>query len=352
MKISNILGKMILTLVLSLFLYGKGEVKLELFKQTVYLGEPFKISIIHSYKEKDRVLKREFEEFISKDFWLQSSSEVKIKKEDDTTFERYDFIVSALKYGTLVLDKQHLRVSHRDPKTNFVKWRDLYTDEVFVEVLPLPKDTTIVGEFSIEATVDTDTIDENKPINLTMRVKGYGNFNDIKNIEIDLPNQTLFKAKPKVQNSYKNNKNYGEFTQIVSIISDQDYTIPLISLKYFNLETKSLQTTTSKAIKVQITNKTPKKLIDFSNSMNYIAIVLGVVLGILISWVFLVSIKYRKRKIENSILKEKIKNSKNDKELYNLLLPYCNEERLKEKFKKLEENIFEKKNHTIDKKDI
>lgn len=348
MKMLNILGKIFLSIVLPLCVYGQSEVKLQLSKQTVYMGEPLLATIIHSYKEEDRVLKKEFEEFISKDFWLQKTHEVKIEKENDTTYERYEFVISPQKYGTLTLEKQLLRVSHRDPKTNHVKWEEFYTDEVFVEVLPLPLDTSVVGNFSLEASVDKNSIEQNKPINLTLTLKGYGNFEDIEPFTFELPNQTIYTTKPEIETNYKENRNFGEFKQKISIISDEDYTVPAITLHYFNLTTKEVQLIKTEPIKIEVLNKTPKKFEDFGYRLFFV----GILLGVFISWMFVLYKRFQKQKIKNITLKEKIQKAKNGKELYRVLLPYCKDERLNLYLNQLEENIFMDKNHKIVKKEI
>jgi len=348
MKILHILGKILLSVVLPVCLYGQSEVTLQLSKQTVYMGEPLLATIIHSYKKEDRVLKKEFEEFISKDFWLQKAYDVKREKKNGTTYERYEFVISAQKYGTLSVEKQLLRVSHRDPKTNYVKWKEFYTNEVFVEVLPLPANTTVVGNFSIKASIDTDRIKKNKPINLTLTLKGYGNFEDVVPFTLQLPNQTIFTTKPKIETNYKKNQNYGEFTQKISIISDEDYTIPAITLHYFDLKTKKLQTIQTESIQIKVINKTAKKFQDYG----YLLFLIGTIFGVFISWIFVLYKKNQKQKITNFTLKEKIKKTKNDKELYKVLLPYCQDERFNIYFHQLEENIFMNKNHIIEKKEI
>lgn len=348
MKMLNILGKIVLTLILPLCVYGKSEVKLQLSKQTVYIGEPLLATIIHSYKEEDKVLRKEFEQFISKDFWLQKIHEVKVEKENDTTYERYEFVIVPQKYGTLSVEKQLLRVSHRDPKTNHVKWEEFYTDEIFVEVLPLPLETSVVGNFSLEARVDTNSIEQNKPINLTLTLKGYGNFEDIEPFNLNLPNQTQYSTKPEIETSYKENQNYGKFVQRISIIGDDNYTIPEISLSYFNTKTKALTVIKTEPIKIKVTNKTPKKFEEFG----YILLLLGIILGVFISWIFVIYKRFQKQKIKNITLKQKIQKAKNDKELYKVLLPYSNEEQFSLYLKRLEENIFMNGVYKIEKKSL
>jgi len=343
MKILDILGKIFLSLILPLCLYGKSEVKLQLSKQTVYMGEPLLVTMIHSYNDKDRVLKKEFEGFVSKDFWLLKSHKVKVEKKDGTTYEKYEFVVSPQKYGTLTLGKQLLRVSHRDPKTNYVMWNELYTKRVFIEVLPLPAKITVVGNFLLEAHIDRNRIQQNKPINLTLTLKGYGNFEDITPFTLKLPNQTIFTAKPQIETHYKKNQNYGILTQKISIISAEDYTIPAITLRYFDLKTKKIQTIKTKPIQIKVINKTSKKFEYFG----YLLLILGIIVGIFISWMFVLYKKFQKQKLKNITLKEKIKRAKSDKELYGILLPYCQDKRFNGYLLQLEENIFMNKKDKI-----
>lgn len=342
------LGRVLLIAIFSVCLYAQGRVELQLSKTKVYVGEPLLATVVFSYQKDDGVLRTEFEEFAAKNFWIEKNRSVQKKQEGNITYERYRFVVSPQKYGTLSVPKQLFKASYRNSKTNRVNWREYYTNRALLEVLPLPKGAMVAGHFVLEVGIDRKKIEQNRPVNLTITLKGYGDFEDIAPFRLKLPKQTVFAAKPQIKTDFKKNHNFGQLQQKISIVSDEDFTIPSLSLHYFDLKTKETRVIKTKPIRVDVVNNRPKKLADYG----YLLLLIGIILGMVMSWIFLFYKRHQQQKIQNIALKEKIKKAKNDKELYRVLLPYCNDERLNFYLKRLEENIFMDKSHKIEKKTI
>jgi hypothetical protein len=61
---------------------------------------------------------------------------------------------------------------------------------------------------------------------------------------------------------------------------------------------------------------------------------------------------YKKEQKTPKPITIQIKKTKSDKELYKLLLPYTNDEYIKDKIQKLEANIYKNANNKIDKKEL
>lgn len=348
MQVIIILGRVLLIALFSVCLYAQGRVELQLSKTKAYVGEPLLATVVFSYQKGDGVLKTEFEEFMAKNFWIEKNHTVEKKHEGDTIYERYKFVISPQKYGTLSVPKQLFKASYRNLQTNRVNWREYYTNSALLEVLPLPKGAMAAGHFELKAKVDREKVEQNRPVNLTITLKGYGDFEDIVPFHLKLPGQTVFTANPKIKTDFKKSHNFGQLQQKISIVSDQEFTIPSLTLRYFDLKTKEMRIVKTKPIKIEVINNGPKKLADYW----YLLFLLGIMLGVAISWVFIIYKRYQQQKIQNSVLKERIKKAKNDNELYRVLLPYCNDERLNLYIKRLEENIFMDKSHKIEKKTI
>jgi len=250
-------------------------------------------------------------------------------------------------------------------------WEKVFSNEQKLEILALPNAINIQGDFEISASIDKTTTKANQPVNLTLVIKGYGNIDDIEEFKLDMDNEVVYSTKPQIQARIQNGKYSGVFTQKHSIIAESDFTIPQISFKYFDINTKTVKTIKTKELKVKVKGvvkelpsiqtanqkqevKTiqlpPKIIIQKEDSyIKYLFALLGIILGLLISYI-LNSRKTKKEVVKP--LETKIKKSKNDKQLYAILLPYSNNSSITKILNTLEDNIYNNKNNKINKKDI
>ena len=78
---------------------------------------------------------------------------------------------------------------------------------------------------------------------------------------------------------------------------------------------------------------------------------IGVLTGIFLT-IFFFKIKDKKIKRKEKPFESKILKAKTDRELYELLLPYADNQKIKEILNKLEENIYKNSKNKIDKNEI
>jgi len=345
----NILGKILIIITLSIFLNANSTFTLNLSKDKVYVGEAIKATLELTYDLESPIMRTDFDEFLASNFWIKELDESEPIKNGEITQINYTFLIFPQISGNLTIEPQHLRTAIREAKTNLIKWSDNYTLKHTVVVSPLPKSLNILGNYTIETSVDKTTIDANQPINLTLKIKGDGNFDDIKPFKLNQKEQLSFSTKPVTTTNFKDGKYQGEFMQKFSIIADKDFTIPSISFKYFNTDTKMVEIIQTKQFKIKVNNPQAKTIKDESY-IKYIYLIIGFTLGIVTLYIFNY-LKYRVKK-EDLPLEIKIKKTKNDKQLYELLLPYVNNSELSDTMKKLEENIYNNGKNKIDKSKI
>ncbi len=114
-----------------------------------------------------------------------------------------------------------------------INWKKIYSNSLTINVRPLPNGLELYGDFKISASVDKKRVHTNKPVNLTIRVEGEGNIDDIKKFELNLDNAVIYSDEPKIKSKLINGKYYGEFTQKIAIIADNNFTIPPFKHKVF-----------------------------------------------------------------------------------------------------------------------
>ena len=230
----------------------------------------------------------------------------------------------------------------------------IYSNSIEINSKELPNNIDIVGNFSFKATVDKNTTTPNKAVNLTVQIKGEGLLEDIKDYNINIPNTTIYKDEPTILTKRINNKLLSTASYKFAIVSNNNYTIPSLSFRYFNTKLKKIVTLKTKPIKIIIKGATPKKQITKVQklptkqqnqtptfkitSINYLYLILiftvGVFTGLIVS-----KIKIRRKKPVNKIkLVDKIQSSKSQKELLNLIICYADKQVFCHYIKQLEKN--------------
>jgi len=218
---------------------------------------------------------------------------------------------------------------------------------------------TIIGDLNITSFVDKTETTSNKPINLTVQIKGKGNLEDIDNINLDIKQVSVFSENPTIERE----TNTGTWTQKFSLISDNNYKIPKIKFKYFDKQTKEIKTINTKSFDIKIVGDTTQKpkLLQSAKTQKvkrqpsfdkYYFGFIGVIIGVMLMLVFIkFKQKITKRDIDISV-EEMVKNTKTDKQLYMVLIKLKNAKLFDDTIEKLEQNIYKKQKNKIDKNKI
>ncbi len=341
---------------------------LKLSKYEAYAGEAVTARFKFSYKVGTNPLDVNLEKFAPKHFWIKELSNPKPKEENGYIAQTINYLIFPQMAGEQIVENQIVNVATRDRRTNFIRWEKILSNQVKIKVLPLPQNIEVQGEYSIKTSIDKSELKVNEPVNLTLTIKGFGNIDDIEPFKLVLDDEVVYASKPEIKNFIKNGKYGGEFTQKISIIADKDFTIPSISFKYFDIKTKKIKEIKTKPYTIKVKSKKkiapqiqtnsavktiqlpPKIIIQKENSeIKFIYALIGFTIG-----AFLVYILTKKSVIrkDDTPIQKKIKKAKDDKTLYTILLPHCQDKNLKDIIKDIEENIYNNKENKIDKKAI
>ncbi len=182
----------------------------------------------------------------------------------------------------------------------------------------------LIGDYNLSMKVDKSSANANEPVNAVLTIKG-SNLNEIGDIKLNIPNVTIYDDKPKIQNNI--------YTKKFVLLADNNYTIPPVELSFYSIKDKKVKTLSTKPINITIKNAKPmsimttqkecksqiitKKIVEYKN--NYILAVILFIVGIIIGYF----IPKRKMKLELP------------KNLYNKLLPYADNPKIKEILEKL-----------------
>ncbi len=373
--------------------------QMDVDKKSVHVGEPIRLDIKFKQKLNAHADKIQITPPNVENFWVKEIKGSQQSTQGDYRVQTYSYLLFPQKEGNYTIPAIEgaigVRVKSRsgfggdffdDPffqsMVTSLQWKKLFSNDAKVTVLALPDNLEVSGHFDIEAKADKTNVVANKPVNLTIHISGKGNVDDIKKFDIDIPDAVVYADEPKITSGLNNGTYVGDFRQKVAIIADRDYTIPSISFSYFDTKKGKKVTIKTKPINIHVkgnsntslTNQpkiqksqvlktntkesktqTPKtiiKKIEVPSHTRYLYLLAGFLMGggLIFTW-FTYRDKLRK-KAPKPIVKRILK-AKNDKALYDLLLPYSKKgEYISQTLQKLEENIYNNKNNPIDKAEI
>ncbi len=369
-------------------------VSMEMDKNNVMAGEPINLFVKFKYKLNAKADKINLSEPKVDDFWIKKVGKPTKSYEGDYVVLTYHYMLFPQKSGDfkippIVADIG--RIVRRsiqggifaDPFFDAfgadLKWRKYISNELYLHVNPLPQNLEVYGDFKISASVDKRVVEANKPVNLTITIRGEGNIDDIKKFDITIPDVVVYADEPKISAGVMQDRYGGEFKQKIALIADKDFTIPPVEFKYYDKNLKKVVTKKTEPIDVKVkggvksasvpkiitnsdvkikdstTNKSEKKeRVSSCSAFNgYLMLLVGFIGGILTTLLFLRFLNSKTKKKTETPLIKRVKKAKDDKELFRVLLPFAKKDKyLAKVLKKLEENIYADGNNKISKKDI
>ena len=367
--------------------------KLALDKNESYVGEALMLSISFKAKYNAHADQVQLGEPVLEDFWAKKIEKVVKSNEGNYVVQTINYQLFPQKSGIYNIPSMEALVGKierrqrrgggffNDPFFNSINqqlnWKKVYSNDLKLNVKPLPNGLELYGNYQIQATVDKKTVQTNKPVQLTISVKGEGNIDDVKKFNINLDNVIVYADEPKISSQLVKNIYQGTFFQKTALIADRNFTIPSLSLSYFDKSTKTVKTVKTEPIEIEVLGNNnpiiqngstievspsqiieapkkiePKVIIKTEDEyLKYLFLLIGFILGI--SLILLINyFTNREHRVESDIIKS-IRKAKNDQALFNILLPYAKEDKvIGNILNQLEENLYKKGSHKIDKEDL
>lgn len=167
------------------------------------------------------------------------------------------FLLFPQKPGTLTVEPQPVTASLLDNDRfaffSSARQERAYSNGFTVTVKPLPDGVTLIGDFKITATLDKQETEAGEPVNLTVRVEGTGNIDDLKLPPMEIPGTTLFSDEGEVKRNLENGI-YGGSKEIkYAILGQGDFTVPALELKFFDKASKTVKTAKTFPLEVTVT---------------------------------------------------------------------------------------------------
>jgi len=336
-------------------------IELQADKTDLFVGQPFTMTMQIKQKHTSRVIDSKY--IAPKMNGLWHSKEPKQEKYDDGSFTVTKLIykLTPQREGELKITPAQLAIATRNASRDMwgsfmqdVKWKSYFSNEIVINVKPIPLGAKFIGDFSINVSVDKHEINPNEPVNVSVEIKGEGNLEDITKFKPYIKGVSVFDEKPVIKGN--------TFREKLALVGDTDFEVPSFSLEFYNPRTKKLEKITSDEIAIKVNGtavptelkvkrdestipkivKTEKIVTQKELSLLQVILVLlvGFMLGVLLMFF----------KPWSVLKREKSFDIKDEKKLIIKLMPYDNDKRVKEMLSDLEHNIYAKDKKQVDKK--
>ncbi len=349
--------------------------QLETDKKRVYVGEPFTLTVIFKQKHGANAVDSKFTLPPLKNFWVKEESEGRKFEEDGYTVQRLSYVLSPQKSGYHTIKPARIEIAARTQRQDTwgqwfatLKWRTYFSNELELEVLPLPDNLSIVGRFSISAEVDRTEVNASEAVNVTVSIKGSGNFEDIQGFKPHIKGVGVFEEEPSTQANIEDGEYKGVWRQKIALVPTHDVTIPPFTLRYFDLDTNATKTIQTRPITLHVKNAAPEHQAEplkiqrapiaqtaadeqmqvaaksSGNGSFFWGLSIGLVLGILLGLLPWKQWLQRNKTVPMSY--------KNERDVLSILLNHLDDADAAAMAAKLEAKLYEGKSVTIDTKQL
>ncbi len=376
----------------------EASLRLSLDKKEARVGEALRLEVSVRYPKDKNYIEVQVPRPEFANFWIKQIGEKEVYDRGSYFEVKYRYLLFPQKAGEFKLGPLTARLARRVITKSPFKDDPFFDDDFFnsmfarlerrsilsntleVNVSPLPSGVELYGEFDIEASADKTRVEANKPVHITVRVKGRGNIDDVKKFEPEIADAVVYADDPKIEAYIENGEYGGTFTQHIMVVADRNYTVAPFTIRYFDPESEKVVQKRTDPISIEVTGgsagetkqepknietapagigseniqksvTTPEKEIAVSGWL-YLLIGFAAGAGAAYSFIVLKGFNSSKKRGESPLAK-RIQRAKSDKELLQLLLPYAKRSRyIEEVVSKLEENIFESGKNRIEKKRV
>ena len=137
-------------------------------------------------------------------------------------------------------------------------WKHISSNVLQIEVLPQVKQSDLLGDFTLDSSIDTQESKANKPVNLSVTIEGKGSLENFEFPKYDIDGVTVYTDEAKRETSVVGGELHSKYTKSFAFISEEDFTIPERTFSVLTPGEKELKTLKVKAYDVTIksNNKT------------------------------------------------------------------------------------------------
>ena len=256
------------------------------------------------------------------DFSLQELSDKEYKNNKGKWVEKITYEIVAQKSGTFVLHPAKAKIELSVPKH---KKRNIYSNPLTLSVAAIPDNLDIIGSYELNASVNTKVVHKNQPVIFSLFLQGRGNINNFDDVNISVPGATVYeKSTKKLHQGEKE-----IYQKSFEIISDKNFTIPSVSLAYFNTTEHRVKEITTQAFAIHVENAThvdKKKEKKITMTEKAVYFLTGVVVTLFLLYMYK-TVKNIKRPNKQKEVKKELQSIQDKEKFLKKVVPYLGKDK-------------------------
>jgi len=296
------------------------KLSMDISNKTPMVGEKVTLHVKLVYKDL-----QDYDLFtpVFNNFSLQELSDKEYKNDKDEWIEEVVYDVTPQRSGTFILHPAKAKIELSIPK---YKKRNIYSNALTLLVTAIPNNLSIVGSYELNASVNTKIIRKNQPVKFTLYLQGSGNINNFDDLNIRVPGATVYEKSTKKLHRGKSDIYQKSF----EIVSDKNFTIPSVSLQYFDIKEKKIKNINTQdfaiivkdSVRVKITTK-EEKLTIMEKTVYFMS---GVFVTLLLIYMYKV-LNNAKTTDKQKRVKKELQNIHAKEELLKKVVPYLGKDK-------------------------
>ena len=245
--------------------------EMKIKKRDVMQFEAIPVEFIFKRDENFEVRDLRFAPPKFENFWVKEGKNSKPELINGFVVHKMNFFIFPQKSGDFEINPARVDVGVMSKSrdifnmlTNQLNWKTVFSNSVPLHVKKL-EGTNLYGAFDISLEVDSKNIEQNKGVNATLKITGSGNFDDIEAYKLDIKKANIYSDKPVVKSKATQIDMQGDFTQKFSISSNEDFTIPALSITYYDAKTKKVITKKTNPIDIHVKSIVQEKPVQMTS---------------------------------------------------------------------------------------
>ena len=332
-------------------------ITLNVSKEDVFVGEPFDLEVTVQWCSAVERVSPIFVEPQTEHIWVKRVYKPVQVQENNCSVTTRRYVVSAQQSGPLSVSAVEVKVAYdedqRDAWGHLATeryWESHYSNALKINVQSLPDNTTLVGEFTLALEAKNREVAANKALNAELTVEGAGNFEDLSVVIPKISGVALFVTDPELEQV--GSEDQERWHQKLTFVSEGNFTIVPITLKYFDLREKRVKILQTEAIPIHVTGGRKGALLKMRESSQEdisTRMIVWYILGLMII-IGLLTVLLKKFFTDKT---GRTKVSYRDhKGVLHLLLLHKDDEGAEEIIEQLEASVYEGKEMTIEQKEL
>ena len=218
-------------------------------KKSVIVGEAILATVHLSFKFGVRLSKTpqynkpEFNGFFAKEI-----GEEKVYDKDNRKIIELKYLLTPLYKGNFTVGPATAKLSVADRSRRDMFGRPLKSmkvpiasNTINIEVKEKPRESALVGSFSIENSLDRQSVKANKPVNFNIKITGDGSLEDFEFPDFEIDGVTIYSDDASITTDLNDSTISSSYSKKFVFISDHDFTIPARRISAYDINSKTLK---------------------------------------------------------------------------------------------------------------